>query len=145
MPDSVIVSLYPDRAGRRYRGLRGQMSYQDYVALARQLGLEPVPEQALPPRDDDQLATAIATDAAAICAQQDEAALVDSWNGTYKPGKLVLWRPIEADEYDPDEDVVSEGNTRSRAFLLGGVAAVWIAQWGMPVALSNVTPLSDEA
>lgn len=141
-PESITVRVYPDRAGRRYSAGQVRMSYEDYASLARQLGLEPVPLDKVPPRADNELAEAIAADAAealkGVSLQQAEAALVDDWNRLYPPGTSVLWRPME--EAADEEELLTEAATRSRATLLGGVAAVWLTGWGSPVALSHVQP-----
>lgn len=147
-PESITVRVYPDRAGRRYSAGQVRMSYEDYASLARQLGLEPVPLDKVPSRPDNELAESIAADAAealkGVSLRQAEAALVDDWNRNFpKPGKTVLWRADEVDDLDPA--TVAKVTTRSQAFLLGGVAAIWITDFAMPVALSHVTPtMADE-
>lgn len=146
----VTVGVYPDRAGKMYLAGRLKLTYSDYEALARMFGLDPVPEAKVPARTDTDLATAIAADAAealrGVSLQQAQYSLVEDWNKAYRVGQRVLWRPMDLDleAFDPDEDVTTTSTTRSPAFLLGGIATLWIDDWAMPVSLSHVHPLRDK-
>lgn len=142
VPDGVIVSVYPDRAGLRYQGGKLRLAWPDYAAFARMCGIEPVPYDQLPQPDDD-LAATIAADAAevlnGVSPQKVEGSLVDDWNRHFQPGTPVRYWPSISGEFD-DPDSALIGFTHGQASLVGGRAAVWISDYGSPVALSHVQP-----
>lgn len=145
--DSLTVWTFVERGGRRYRAGQVRMPYRDYAAMARMLGQEPIAEDAVPVR---QSAVDLAEEIVASAAEalhlpsrtQSAQSLVDDWNRDFKPGQPVRhWAEVDKD-YAFDDEAAQNGVTDGPAFLLGGRAAVWIADWASPVALTHVQPVA---